>query len=360
MAQQREMNFNELTKSIESVKQTALQQRGHTFKYEIWVKNPMLSPDLMQVGSGSNNTTKGDVVDQFLADFDNVVAMDNVVYIKVIMKSKGKIIAQPEIIFKPEYANVPAAFPSQQVKSEPAKALGNTEPINNGQTPNTLQKMAIVNMLGCEELTQGVVFDEQDGGMSGMLVVRDRIHDMIRRKNELEKENTELQGKNTELKQQLDEAAKEKEEHATALNGFEDEMDSLKEELAEAKEKAEKSATLGGLLGNALMSLLPPVSRKLQASGKLPMLSGVFEALAADDEPQQQQQVTAANEPRADQYNEFMKYARTLNDEDFAKLWKVICKCAANKAVCDEILGTQPATAVNGDEAEEVEPEDVE
>lgn len=356
MAQQREMNFNELTKSIESVRQTALQQRGHSFKYEIWVKNPMISPDLMQVGSGSNNTAKGDVVDQFLNDFDNVVKMDNVVQIKVIMKSKGKIIAQPEIIFKPEYAQAVPTFPAQQAKSEPAKALGNIEPTNS-PSQSTMQKMAVVNMIGCEELTQGVVFDEADGGMSGMLVVRDRLHDMIRRDKELVKENEQLHTENDGLKQQIEDAAKEKEEHATALNGIEDEMESLKEELAEAKEKAEKSSTIGGLIGTALLSIAK--QKAPQLSAKLPMLGGVFEALAADDAPQQQQVAAAENEPRADQYNEFIKYARTLDDNDFGKLWKVICKCAANKAVCDEILGNK-AAAVNGDDADEVEPEDVE
>lgn len=357
MAQQREMNFNELTKSIESVRQTALQQRGHSFKYEIWVKNPMISPDLMQVGTGSNNTAKGDVVDQFLNDFDNVVKMDNVVQIKVIMKSKGKIIAQPEIIFKPEYAQAAPTFPAQQTKSEPAKALGNIEPTDNGKTQSTLQKMAIVNMIAVDGLADGVVFDDADGGMSGMLVVRDRIHDMVRCDKELKKENEQLRTENGELKQQIEDAAKEKEENATALNGFEDEMESLKEELAEAKEKAEKSSTLGGLLGTALLSIAK--QKAPQLSAKLPMLGGVFEALAADDAPQQQQVAAAANEPRADQYNEFIKYARTLDDKDFGKLWKVICKCAANKAVCDEILGNK-ATAVNGDEADDVEPEDVE
>ena len=354
---QREMNFNELTKSIESVRQTALQQRGHTFKYEIWVKNPMLSPDLMQVGSGSNNTAKGDVVDQFLADFDNVVAMDNVVYIKVIMKSKGKLIAQPEIIFKPEYAQAAPTFPSQQAKSEPAKALGNVEPT--AQSQNTLQKMAIVNMMGIDELANGVVFDEADGGMSGMLKVRDRIHDMMRRKNELEKENEQLHRENSTLQQQLDDAAKEKEENATALNGFNDEMESLKEELAEANATIEKNKTAVGMLTNIGLAVLPAISKKLNLPQKYPTLGSIFESLGAEEEPQQQQ-VAAGNEPRADKYNEFLKYARSLNDADFGKLWQVICKCAQDKAVIDTILGTQPANAVNGDETEETDNEDIE
>ena len=358
MAQQREMNFNELTQSIESVRQTALQQRNHSFKYEIWIKNPMVSPDLMQVGSGSNNTTKGDVIDQFLNDFDNVVKMDNVVYIKVIMKSKGKIIAQPEIIFKPEYAQAAPTFPSQQAKSEPAKALGNIEPTDDNKTTLVRQRMAMANFIAGEELTQGVVFDEADGGISGAMIVHDRIREMLRENKDIKKENAELKAENAEQKQQIEENAKEKEEHATALNGFEDEMDSLKEELADTKAELEKAKSIGGMAGNAFLSILPSISRKLQASNKIPMLSGVFEALGAEEEPQQQQ-VAAANEPRADQYNEFMKYARTLNDEDFGKLWKVICKCATNKAVCDEILGTQPASAVNGD-AEETETEDIE
>jgi len=354
MAQQREMSYPEITKSIENVRQLAEAQRGHVFKYEIWYKNPYVSADLMQAGSGASNTTKGDVVDQFNRDFDAVLAMDNVVYIKVIMKSKGRLIAQPEIQFKPEYAQAAPTFPQQ--KSEQARALGNTEPTKDN-TQKTLQKMAILNMIGCEELSQGVVFDEADGGMSGMLVVRDRLHDMIRRDKELVKENEQLHTENDGLKQQIEDAAKEKEEHTTALNGIEDEMESLKEELAEAQEKAEKSNTIGNLLGTALLSIAK--QKAPQLSAKLPMLGSVFEALAADDAPQQQQVAAAENEPRADQYNEFIKYARTLDDNDFGKLWKVICKCAANKTVCDEILGNK-ATAVNGDEADEVEPEDVE
>ena len=74
---QREMNYNDLTKSIENVKQLAEAQRGHTFKYEIWYKNPYVSNDLMQAGSGASNTTPN-VVDQFNRDFDAVLQMDNV------------------------------------------------------------------------------------------------------------------------------------------------------------------------------------------------------------------------------------------------------------------------------------------
>lgn len=359
---QREMNFTDLTKSIENVKQLAEQQRGHTFKYEIWYKNPYVSGELMQAGSGASNTTPN-VVDQFKADFDAVLNMDNVVYIKVIMKSKGKIIAQPEIIFKPEYAQAAPAFP--QKKDEPAKALDidMNQPLKN----SALGVNAVLDLMGFGGLLGGInTSDDNTGGLATVMAIRDKLHDEQREKSdnlkrieELIAEKTKLEVENADLKRQIEENTKEKEEHATALNGFNDEMESLKEELAEAKETAEKGRTLGGLLGTALLSIAK--QKAPQLSAKLPMLGGVFEALATDDEPQQQQVAAAENEPRADQYNEFLKYARSLDDNDFAKLWKVICKCARDKAAIDAILGQQPATAVNGDDdTEETETEDIE
>ena len=352
---QRELNFGELQKAIDNIKQLVEQQRGHAFKYEIWYKNPFVSQTEMCGGAGSSNQAKGiDIVEQFNRDFDAILGMDGVVYIRIIMKNKGRVIAEPEIVFKPEYAparTTPAPQAAPAAENPKIVDLDPNKPLKN----SALGINAALELMGFGGLAGT---DDGTGGLSAVLDIRDKIRDDQREKKEMQDKIEALIAEKTNLQRDLDEAKrqieeqKKKEEAATGqLDGVNDELESLREQLEEAQAETAKSKSIGGLVGAALLSMAK--AKAPQLSAKIPMLSGVFDALAADDEPGEPQQVKAAeNEPRADKYNDFMAYARTLDDADFGKLWKVIYACARNKTAIDAMLS---AAIPKGNE---VEPED--
>lgn len=351
MVAQREMNYGELQKAVSNIKQLVEQQRGHVLKYEIWYKNPLVSQAEMQGGTGSSNQAKGiDIVEQFNRDFDAILNMEGVVYIRIILKSKGKVIAEPEIVFKPEYAptrTVAAPAPIPAAENPKIVDLDPNKPLKN----SALGINAALELMGFGGLAGT---DDGTGGLSAVLDIRDKIRDDQREKKEMQDkiealiaEKTNLQRDLEEAKRQIEEQKKKEEEAAGQLDGVNDELESLKEQLEEAQTETAKSKSIGGLVGAALLSMAK--AKAPQLSKKLPMLSGVFEALAADDEPTQQQTEPAADEPRASQFKEFMAYARTLDDADFGKLWKVICTCASNKAAIDAMLS---AAKPKGNEVE--------
>lgn len=350
MIAQREMSVLELNKSVENIKQMAEAQRGHVFIYEIWYLNPLVSPNEMQAGSGSSGSPKDvNVVDQFLRDFDAVLAMgDDVAYIRILMKNKKGVIAEPVLSLKSSYA--PKNKQPQQPDNTKVMGVNPDQPLKN----SALGVNAMLNLMGFGELAGT---DDGTGGLNTVLGVRDKLRDEQREKKEMQDKIESLIAEKTNLQRDLDDANRQldewkKKDEATSgqLDGVNDELESLKEQLEEAQAETEKSKSIGGLIGSALLSIAK--QKAPQLSAKLPMLSGVFDALATDDEPAAQQTEPAADEPRASQFKEFMAYARTLDNTDFGKLWKVICTCAQNKGAIDIMLtAVKPA-------GNDVEPED--
>lgn len=344
------MNHSEITRSVENIKSIINAQRGHQFTYEIWYKNPMISDSLLSGGTGSSNVEKDQIFDKFSQDLENVLNSD-AVQVQVIVKRKGKVIADPVINIRPEYAGTRFVVSQQQPQqggAMPQMQVDATSKLGKSE----LNVNGVLALLGFDGLNGAD--DSITGGMVNLLAVRDQFQDTKRRlsdlQNELDKvkeEKTRLECEKQDLQQQLDKANKENEEQKTALNGFDDEKQDLIEQLQEAQAEKEKAKGIGGLLGAAALAIIK--SKGSAISAKVPLLAGVVDVLNGADEGDAQPKEVAPqqDEPRANEYTQLLAYLRGLGDEDFAQVWQVIIACAKDKTNIATMLDSLTGGEIN-------------
>lgn len=327
-------------------------ESGKPFGYEIWLKNPTLSDQLVETYSGSSlnysGQEKGKIVDKFNSEMDAILhnRAIAILVVRVVGRKKNDVKFEKEVVLREEYANTDCTIPATQ-QSQPAQAQPvQAQPQIDVQSAD--RNMTVANILTLMGFG-GLAGDGNANGLDQILNVRDGLKDMrfenLKREEKINKLTADLAA----TQQERDQLKRDIEKLERQLEKADERIEDLELDIDEKNEQIRKLHPELSLMGTSLTALLGAGIKNFAMShaGTIGGLMGIDgDALRSMLTKDEETAAIGGNEAedddnsdgRAEECKQIREFIRTLDEKEWSDYYQLMRVFAANKETIGIVL----------------------